>query len=832
MFHGCIIHLAPLGSITRLRRDIIAQNIKSLGGKISPNVEDATHVIVSDASITLFSKDCPVRRSIIAHLHKVVDEEWYEASIRLKSRVDEAGYRVTKARCSRSGVTLLSTHGDRSGVTTHGGPSPSLKRVVTTLNIFSSSNPPLEGGLKKKRRVINETPTPKSPVPPRPGTTCMRADEVIDIEDSDSPPLLPCSVGGDGGGGAAAGAVGGGAGGGAEAGAGTAAITRCSSIMLWKDNDNSDCVITVDDDETDVPGMRCPKNVAPPLIEIPCSPRSGSPCSSSSSTLRAIGADSRTDVITHRTKSIVKGEDTSQHSAAMSMSTATPSSSSTSTPTKVQHSGRFSPLREAQVSSTSLTLGTEVTQPHIDDAFINHSITTNAATPTQSTPPLQTQRSTSRVSAEGRSVAPVDTQLTSAQQRLMEQASETFACQKAPQRKWGRKKNDFLTSSAHSTSSGASASTFTENTEQGTSREEGNEELIALFTSMAENVDQRTGTDQFRARANRKTAAVLSGLQEKVTLENYDALLKKKVGKKSLTKIEEFLVSGRMRQAEFLENDPKRQAVKRLAKVWGVGSVTASKWYEKGMKSIDDVRAQVAAKTLTLSSNQAVGVEFYEEFMCKIPRQEVKDIFEKVKEAADEFSFSKIECVGSYRRKKLECGDVDILICSPENSSKKKNWEILRKLTDKLFAQGLMTHRLHNYRTHDKDEEHATSTFMGVCQLAEKPHRRIDIKIWPGHQYAYALMHFTGSGHFNRSIRLYAQRLGYSLSDHGLCSVQRDVKTREKVCQAKTVPAETEEEIFAHLGLTYMPPECRTAGLDEEIAHSGSSNEESDREAN
>ena len=42
------------------------------------------------------------------------------------------------------------------------------------------------------------------------------------------------------------------------------------------------------------------------------------------------------------------------------------------------------------------------------------------------------------------------------------------------------------------------------------------------------------------------------------------------------------------------------------------------------------------------------------------------------------------------------------------------------------------------------------------------------LKVWPKASFALALLHFTGSGHFNREMRLYAKRNGYHLSDHEL----------------------------------------------------------------
>ena len=56
---------------------------------------------------------------------------------------------------------------------------------------------------------------------------------------------------------------------------------------------------------------------------------------------------------------------------------------------------------------------------------------------------------------------------------------------------------------------------------------------------------------------------------------------------------------------------------------------------------------------------------------------------------------------------------------------------------------------------------------MGVCEFDDQTHHRIDIKHYPLEQYAFALLYFTGSGMFNRSMRLYATTLGLQLSDKG-----------------------------------------------------------------
>lgn len=85
---------------------------------------------------------------------------------------------------------------------------------------------------------------------------------------------------------------------------------------------------------------------------------------------------------------------------------------------------------------------------------------------------------------------------------------------------------------------------------------------------------------------------------------------------------------------------------------------------------------------------------------------------------------------------------------------------------------------------------------MGACMLPEdkKIHHRIDLKYYPLDQYAYAILYFTGSDMFNRSMRLYARKLGYSLSDRGICLVDRTNSSKVKI--GENIAASSEKEIF------------------------------------
>lgn len=156
------------------------------------------------------------------------------------------------------------------------------------------------------------------------------------------------------------------------------------------------------------------------------------------------------------------------------------------------------------------------------------------------------------------------------------------------------------------------------------------------------------------------------------------------------------------------------------------------------------------------------------------------------------------------------CGDLDVLITHLEDEN------VLTGLFDNLIAklhkEGFLTHDL----TFQKDGNQ--KKYLGVCKLltttpntVETKHRRLDIIVVPPKEKATALMYFTGSAHFNRSMRLLATKMGMSLSEHALkTNILRGGKSnREKLNEGMILDTPTEESVFCHLGLSYRQPNER-----------------------
>jgi DNA polymerase (family X) len=89
---------------------------------------------------------------------------------------------------------------------------------------------------------------------------------------------------------------------------------------------------------------------------------------------------------------------------------------------------------------------------------------------------------------------------------------------------------------------------------------------------------------------------------------------------------------------------------------------------------------------------------------------------------------------------------------------------------------------------------------------------RFDLRVVPPESYGNLLQHFTGSKEHNLALREDAVRRGFSVSEYGITTVE----TGEVFCAAD------EEDVYAHLGYAFIPPELRENGGELAAARNGS----------
>lgn len=325
--------------------------------------------------------------------------------------------------------------------------------------------------------------------------------------------------------------------------------------------------------------------------------------------------------------------------------------------------------------------------------------------------------------------------------------------------------------------------------------------------------------DQMRQRTYRIVAKILKELDYLVTEENAAGLKRLKgFGSGVMEKILQILQLGVCRKLDAIQRDPIEESIKLFCKIWGVGPKSARDLYHvHGCRSIEDVRSKAQG---ALSARQKVGLQYYEELLQRIPRDEVERIFGTVLAAAQSLNpYVSCYVCGSYRRGRPNSGDIDILISyptrldmsvsgmgikanaaialddragkvvwggvgarlSPESYSENQSIDSIERDRSENFLQqllrllkdkGVLTDHLAGHRgeedawkfgtSFDGTVEHRTS-YMGIgvdiSQGSVALHRRIDIKVYSPYQLPYALLYFTGCDLFNRSMRLYAKRL-------------------------------------------------------------------------
>jgi DNA polymerase (family 10) len=157
-------------------------------------------------------------------------------------------------------------------------------------------------------------------------------------------------------------------------------------------------------------------------------------------------------------------------------------------------------------------------------------------------------------------------------------------------------------------------------------------------------------------------------------------------------------------------------------------------------------------------------------------------------------SFPGIERVtpaGSLRRGRETVGDLDLLVtgaaCAPEHTADAVEYVAAYPGIHDIIAKG-----------ENKVSFHLSSGLQ------------VDVRLLPTASYGAALQYFTGSKAHNVALRQRALKMGYTLSEWALARLDDE----------STVAAATEEEIYAALGMDWIPPELReNLGEIESAAH-------------
>jgi DNA polymerase IV len=274
-------------------------------------------------------------------------------------------------------------------------------------------------------------------------------------------------------------------------------------------------------------------------------------------------------------------------------------------------------------------------------------------------------------------------------------------------------------------------------------------------------------------------------------------------------KIEEIVQTDRLQRLENAKSDPSDQILSAFMKIYGVGHDQASRWIQTGYKTLDDLRS-----CANLTINQRLGIDHYDDFNTKIPRDQVTALGEIVKKA-----IAKIDpnvnamIMGSYRRGAAQSGDIDLLLTKAGTTSSDDLIPTLNRLTDTLTKDNFLVASLakpHEGKPKSAARPKHGSKWHGACVLPGNPTwRRIDFLLVPETEMGAALIYFTGDDIFNRSIRLLSSHKRMRLNQRGLYKDVMRGLGRGKLNEGTLVEGADEKKIFSILGVPWIPPEQR-----------------------
>jgi DNA polymerase (family X) len=147
---------------------------------------------------------------------------------------------------------------------------------------------------------------------------------------------------------------------------------------------------------------------------------------------------------------------------------------------------------------------------------------------------------------------------------------------------------------------------------------------------------------------------------------------------------------------------------------------------------------------------------------------------------------ARVTTAGSLRRGRETAGDLDLLVTGPACEP------------DKAAAVVEYTANYPGIRDMIARGENKVSFYLGNSL-------QVDVRLLPTASYGAALQYFTGSKMHNVTLRQRALKMGYTLSEWALARLNDGPEGPA----GSVVAAETEESIYAALGMDWMPPEMR-----------------------
>ena len=324
-----------------------------------------------------------------------------------------------------------------------------------------------------------------------------------------------------------------------------------------------------------------------------------------------------------------------------------------------------------------------------------------------------------------------------------------------------------------------------------------NKEIAELFDE-ASDLLALHNENPFRIRAYRNAARSLRDLDQPLSTLSSDPTYKLTdipgIGKDLAGKITEILNTGEFKLlAKLRQQIPS--GTRTLLLVPGIGPKKARQLErELGIHSLEELRA--ATEAHQLAGVKGFGAKTEANILTSLTQAEAASGRMLLDEASDlanrltsylttTAGTKELEVAGSYRRSRETVGDLDLVAACDDAPS----------LMDRLQAF----------------DANATLIGRGPTKMSLRlgSGRQIDLRVVPRASFGAALLYFTGSKSHNIELRKRAQNLGLKLNEYGLFE------------GPYSLAGANEAEVYATLGLAWIPPELREGHGEIELAATG-----------
>lgn len=324
-----------------------------------------------------------------------------------------------------------------------------------------------------------------------------------------------------------------------------------------------------------------------------------------------------------------------------------------------------------------------------------------------------------------------------------------------------------------------------------------NAEVAKVFAELAD-LMELTGGNPYKVRAYRQAAQVIDTLPGPVSelWRKGELTSVSSIGERIAARIGQLLERGTLPDRDELAARVPAGVVELLS-VEGVGPKTvATAWTTLGITDLDAL--EQACRTGRLSELPRMGERRAQTILEAIQRYRARRTTRVPLHRAVFYADSicanlrkvpgvqRVEAAGSVRRRKETVGDLDVLVAATEPAP------VMAAFCDLAEVATVLA----------KGPTKATVRLRVGLQ--------VDLRVLPPESFGAALHYFTGSKAHNIAVRTRAVHLGIKLSEYG-------VFDRE----GRRLSGEREEDVFAAVGLPWIPPELREGAGEIEAAESG-----------